>query len=422
MHICVLGAGVIGVTTSYSLLAAGHEVTLVDAMDDAGLGASYGNGAQLSYSYVAPLADPSVWTKWPHYLFGRNSPLAVKPTTELAQWTWLAHFLQACNAECVRQTTVSLLRLAFLSRDEMARLRAAVPLRFQHRTSGKLVMYTEKSSLDAARRQVAIQARHGCHQEILGADECIRLEPALGASQRDWAGGVYTADEEVGDCALFCQELLNELRKNARFSFQSGTTVTGASVRNGRLAAVEINRKGKLDADAFVLTMGARSAGFARQAGFSLPVYPLKGYSITVPVAGLSVSEVPSISITDFSRKVVYARIGDDLRVAGRVELVGFDKHIPARAIEELKTSTGELFPHAADRVVSTALSPWTGFRPATPTGLPIIGPSPLKGLYLNVGHGSLGWTLACGSASLLAQQIGGDTTVLDTRAFQLAA
>lgn len=422
MHICVLGAGVVGVATSHFLLAAGHEVTLVDALDGAGLGASYGNGAQLSYSYVAPLADPSILTKWPHYLFSRHSPLTLKLTPEAAQWTWLTRFLQACNAERVRQTTVSLLRLAFLSRDELTRLRTATALDFQHRVAGKLVMYKEKASLDAARRQVDFQAQYGCRQEILDAAECVRIEPALRSAQDSWVGGVYTADEEVGNCAAFCHALLDLLGKNPRFHFRGGAAVTGAEVRSGRLDAVQVNRGERLKADAFVLTMGAGSAHFARLAGFALPVYPLKGYSITVPVAGLDRAEAPQVSITDFSRKVVYARIGDDLRVAGRVELVGLDRRIPAGPIEELKSSTTALFPQTAGRLASATLSPWTGFRPATPTGLPIIGPSPVKGLYLNVGHGSLGWTLACGSARLLAQQVGGEKPALDTSAFRLGS
>lgn len=422
MHICVLGAGVIGVATSYYLLEAGHEVSLVDALDGAGRGASYGNGAQLSYSYVAPLADPSIWTKWPHYLFSPHSPLTLKLTPEAAQWTWLARFLQACNAERVRQTTVSLLRLAFFSRDEMTRLRTAASLDFQHRIAGKLVMYKEQASLEAASRQVDFQAQYGCRQEILDAAACTRIEPALQFGQENWAGGVYTADEEVGNCAAFCRALLELLGKNPRFHFRGGATVTGAELRSGRLAAVQLNRSERFEADAFVLTLGAGSAHFARHAGFALPVYPLKGYSITVPVAGLAESEAPQVSITDFSRKVVYARIGDDLRVAGRVELVGLDERIPARPIEELKSSTAALFPGIAGRFASAALSPWTGFRPATPTGLPVIGRSPVKGLYLNVGHGSLGWTLACGSARLLAQQLGGEQAALDMREFQLAS
>jgi D-amino-acid dehydrogenase len=425
MHICVLGAGVIGVTTSCYLLAAGHEVTLVDAQEGAGLGASYGNGAQLSYSYVAPLADPSVWTKWPHYLFSRHSPLTMKPTPEAAQWTWLMQFLKACNAERARQTTVSLLQLAYLSRREMARLRADPALQsldFQHRIAGKLVMFTEQASFEAARRQVEFQSHHGSRQEVLDADACLGLEPALQSSQRDWAGGVYTADEEVGNCALFCQGLLNALRSKPGFRFRGGAAVTGVDMSRGQLDAVRIGRNEKLEADAFVLTMGAGSAGFARQAGFALPVYPLKGYSITLGLAGLNEHAAPRISITDASRKIVYARIGDDLRVAGRVELVGHDRRIPQRAIEELKSGTTALFPQAAGRLASAALSPWAGFRPATPTGLPVIGPSPVKRLYLNTGHGGLGWTLACGSASLIARQLSGERPELDMKAYQLAS
>lgn len=421
MHICVLGAGVVGVTASYCLLKKGHDVTLVDALDGPGRGASFGNGAQLSYSYVAPLAEPSIWTKWPHYLFSPDSPLTMRPTLDMAQWKWLLSFLGACRAERARKTVADLLSLAFFSRQQLVQLLDAVRIDFHHRKAGKLVMYADRPSLEAARKQVAFQAGHGCRQRVLDVDACVEIEHALAGAKRRWVGGVYTEDEEVGDCALFCEGLTAEMEKRPSFRLMRSAVVTDATVRAGRLAAVHTDGQ-RVDADAFVLAMGVGSAAFAKKLGFRLPVYPLKGYSITVPVRDGAEDMAPSTSITDLSRKIVYARVGDSVRVAGRVELVGLDNRIPEGAIRELRTGAAELFPEGLDLDASVDLSPWAGFRPATPSGVPIIGASPVRGLFLNVGHGSLGWTLACGSAALLADQIEGKRPAINPAPFHLRA
>ncbi|MFZ6645366.1 D-amino acid dehydrogenase [Undibacterium sp. TJN25] len=420
MHICVLGAGVIGVTTAHQLLRAGHEVTLVESQAEPGRMTSYGNGAQLSYSYVAPLADPSVWSKWPHYLFSPDSPLTLKPRLDPAQWSWLIKFLAASNTQQVKRTTIDLLQLAFFSRDKLAQMLAATPLDFAYRTAGKLVMFTDAAALESARSQVDFQAAYGCSQQVISAARCLEIEPALAASSRQWAGGVYTASEEAGDCALFCSQLLESMTSSAQFHFLPNTSVSGASISNNSLRAVSAGGR-EIEADSFVLAMGVDSAAFARKLGFALPVYPLKGYSITVPVDADSAGAAPQVSITDLSRKIVYARLGDRLRVAGRVEIVGMDRSIPQRAVQELVSGTKELFPGCGDLSDHASLSPWAGFRPATPTGLPIIGKSPVGGLYLNVGHGALGWTLACGSAALLAELMEGRPASISAQPYAYA-
>lgn len=417
MHICVLGAGVIGITTAHQLLQAGHKVTLVEAQAEPGRMTSYGNGAQLSYSYVAPLADPSVWTKWPHYLFSADSPLTLKPQFDSAQWRWLIKFLAASTAQQVQRATIDLLQLAFFSRDKLAQLLAAKPLEFSYRAAGKLVMFTDPAGLESARSQVEFQAQYGCQQEVIDARRCIEIEPALAASNRQWAGGVYTASEEAGDCAVFCTGLLELMQESAQFHFMPNATVSDASVKGRHLHAVTAGGQ-SIEADSFVLAMGVDSAAFARKLGFSLPVYPLKGYSITIPVSAEAENVAPQVSITDLSRKIVYARLGDRLRVAGRVEIVGMNRSIPERAVQELINGTRDLFPDCGDLSDGTRLSPWAGFRPATPTGLPVIGKSPVGNLFLNVGHGALGWTLACGSAALLAELIAGRPTTISSQPY----
>jgi len=418
MHICVMGAGVIGVTTAYRLLQDGHQVSLIDARQQPGEGTSQGNGAQLSYSYVAPLADPSVWTKWAYYLFSKDSPLTIRPTADLDQYRWLVEFLRCCNAQRVRQTTIDLLQLAFYSRDQLTQWNAGLQLSFDHQRSGKLVMFTDAQGLDAAAQQVQFQSQYGCQQEVLGAAECIRIEPALGHSQRDWVGGVYTPSEEAGDCPQFCRALVASMQAHPHFRFIGGARISEVRREGHALRAVQAGGEW-IAADRFVLALGAESVDFARLLDLRLPLYPLKGYSITVPLEDeASRMAAPQVSITDIARKIVYARLGQRLRVAGRIELVGQDRSIPPAAIEELKNGLRELFPGCALGEDAT-LSPWMGFRPATPSGVPIVGASPVENLHLNIGQGALGWTLACGSAALVADQIAGRRRAIDDTAFQ---
>lgn len=414
MKICVVGAGIIGLTTAYSLAQRGHEVIVVDSFGNAGQGTSYANGGQLSYSYVAPLADASVWKSLPKYLFHKNSPLTWRPKLDAAQWRWIAKFLMACNARASARATTELLQLAFFSRDCLASLQAELALDFDFRPAGKLVLFSSASAIDAARRQVWFQEPLGCVQEVLSASACVEVEPSLAASRHRWAGGVYTKSEQVGDCAKFCEKLTEAISQkypSVRFSFN--TTVTDAILSRGRVAALA-SSSGFIDADAFVLANGVGSVQVASAMGFKLPIYPLKGYSITFDTTGGS--EIPSISITDFPNKIVYARIGNRLRVAGRIEIVGSDLSIGESACRLLVDEAKRLFP--ALRSNDQNLSPWAGHRPATPTGMPIIGCSPVSNVFLNAGHGALGWTLACGSAELLASQIDGQQSAIDGDAF----
>ena len=421
MHSCVLGAGVIGVTTAYQLLMAGHEVTLIDAQDSAAQMTSLGNGAQLSYSYVAPLADASIWRKWPEYLFSPHSPLTFRPQLDWSQWRWLTQFLASSNTKRAKLTSMQLLTLAQYSQRQIADLMQSHPFDFQHKVSGKLVMLSDQASLDSAASQITFQSQYGCEQSILNMDACLALEPALAHAQNRWIGGVYTPGEAVGDCAQFCQGLMAIMLQSPRFQFLARSRVIAVEKKQSHLSSVTLLREGKTQkfaADDFVIALGVESVHVARQLGFSLPIYPLKGYSITVPISDAARNAAPHISITDLSQKIVYARLGDQLRVAGRVELVGGDLRIEPKTIAELINATHHLFPDSGDLSDPGRLSPWAGMRPATPTGVPIIGRSPVDNVYLNVGHGALGWTLACGSAALLASLIDKESPAIDATPF----
>lgn len=403
-------------TTAYSLARRGHAVTVIDAGSRAGHGASFANGGQLSYSYVAPLADASVWKALPSYLLDRNSPLSWRPKLDIAQWRWIAKFLMACNRSASAHATTELLRLAFFSRDSLAVLQRELGLEFDFRTAGKLVMLPSKAALDSARRQIQFQQNLGCVQEVASIARCVEIEPALASAMHRWTGGVYTASEQVGDCATFCEQLAGALAQRqpgVRFAFD--TTVTGAILSQGRVAALK-SSSGDIAADAFVLANGVGSMKVASAMGFGIPIYPLKGYSVTLSTTPGD-GHMPSVSVTDLLKKMVYARIGDRLRVAGRVEIVGDDLAVDERRCRALANEAKRLFP--AISFDQDSIFPWAGLRPATPTGIPIIGRGPISNVFLNTGHGALGWTLACGSAELIASEIEGQAGPLDGRPFR---
>lgn len=282
-------------------------------------------------------------------------------------------------------------------------------------------MLSDQASIDSAAAQIDFQAQFGCKQSILKIDACLNLEPALRHAQHRWLAGVYTPDEAVGDCAEFCQGLMATMLQSKHFQFLSNSKVVGVDKTAERLSSVRLlqgDATQTLSADNFVIALGVGSVHFARQLGFNLPIYPLKGYSITVPMTGAAPHAAPRISITDLSQKIVYARLGEQLRVAGRIEFVGNDLSIAPKTIAELVAATRALFPDSGDLSDTSRLSPWAGMRPATPTGVPMIGQSPVRNVYLNVGHGALGWTLACGSAALLSSLMCGETAAIDATPF----
>lgn len=401
MHVGVLGAGIVGLATAWQLSRQGFEVSVVDRAAP-GAGASGGNGAQLSYSYVQPLADPSIWQQLPRLLFSPTSPLKLRPQLDPLQWRWGLAFLAACNARTSRETTATLLALAAESRSAFEAMLAELGPDCDFSATGKLVLYASAASLEGAGRQLALQREMGSTQRLVSAEECVAIEPALAAYRAQIAGAVHTPSECAADCLKLCTALEAALRaRGVRFLLDC--EVQGFERRGGRVAAVRTSA-GDLEADAFVMALGTASHRLGRQLGAYLPVYPLKGYSITIDVDPAS-DAAPRVNVTDSARKVVFARIGSRLRVAGMAELVGHDASIPATRIETLAAATRAVFPRAGR---FDDLHPWTGMRPATPTGVPIIGRldgAPSNVLF-NTGHGALGFTLAFGSAKRVAQAL----------------
>ncbi|MET3477660.1 D-amino acid dehydrogenase [Variovorax atrisoli] len=402
MHVCVLGAGIVGLATAWQLDRQGHQVTVIDRAAP-GSGASGGNGAQLSYSYVQPLADPSIWRQLPKLLLSSSSPLKLRPQLDPLQWRWGMEFLAACNARTSRETTARLLELAASSRIEFEAMRAELSPDCDFSATGKLVLYASTASLESARAQLELQRTMGSEQRLVTPEECIAIEPALAGYRDRMAGAVYTPSECAADCLKVCTELAKALAERG-VRFISGTEVSSFVRSASRVAAVRTGN-GDVEAEAFVMALGSAAHKLGRALGAYLPVYPLKGYSITVEVDPAP-GAAPRVNVTDSARKVVFARIGSRLRVAGMAELVGHDASIPATRIETLAAATRALFPHASRL---EELHPWTGMRPATPKGLPIIGrlDGAPSNMLFNTGHGALGFTLAFGSALRVAQALG---------------
>ena len=394
-HVAIIGGGVIGLTTAWALLDEGFAVSLFERSETVAAGASHGNGGQLSYRYVSPLADEGVPLKVLGWLLHKDSPLRFRPELNWRQWQWLLAFLARCNGRSNRLTTARLLRLGRLSQTSFAELCQIVPAEsIALRTPGKLVIYRGYKEFDKAARNAD---RDDGAVRALGADACVALEPALSDAHGFLAGGIFTRNEAVADCREFCLQLLARLKEWPNFRAYTETTVTGFTRRGGRVVAVR-TAADEISADETVLAAGLQSVALAAGVGLRLPIYPLKGYSLSAPIDAAHIA--PEVSVTDSDRKILYARIGDRLRVAAMADIVGADDSIDQKRIASLHRIVRETMPRAADYARAT---PWAGLRPATPGGAPILGATPVAGLWLNVGHGSLGFTFASGSARILA-------------------
>ena len=443
----VVGAGIVGAATAYALARAGWAVTLIDARPSAGQGESRANGAQLSYSYVEPLATPDALRALPGWLLSADSPLRWRPRPEPAHLRWLASFVAACRWSQVQRTTAALLSLSGLSRDTLNRWLAEQPglgARSLHARPGKLVVYRKPGARAAVERQLAWQRELGCEQRLVEADECMALEPALAAGGGGpIAFGVWTASEEVIDAALLAQGLAGASGAALRF----GTTVrsierragAGAGLRlqlsgaaagaqtpaAGTAGGVQRRRDGErgggaddevLDVDHLVIAAGPATDALLRPWGWAPPIEPIRGYSITLPI--VQGDAAPRASVTDQGRKLVYARLGAQLRVAGFAELCGPERRVDPRRIEALCQAVRDTFPGACR---FDDPQPWVGLRPATPGGRPLVGPTRWPGVWLNAGHGALGLTLACGSAALLTSMMSGQAAPIPTAPFRPA-
>ncbi|MDI4634412.1 D-amino acid dehydrogenase [Pelomonas sp. V22] len=414
-HVVVIGGGVVGLTSAWALAERGHEVTLIERGREVALGASHANGGQLSYRYVSPLADEGVPLKALRWLLDPDGPLRFKPEASWQQWSWMLAFLRACRGPVNRRMTERLLALGAFSQSAFGRLNDATLLSdIALRAPGKLVVY--RKAEEFARVAGRLRTQPGAQERALNHDECVALEPALGDSDTQMAGGIFTPGEAVADCKQFCLRLAEALKAHPNFRGIVTAEVQGFVQLGANIAAVKTGA-GQIGADQFVLAAGLQSRSLAAPLGIKLPLYPLKGYSLTAPIT--AEHRPPEVSVTDFEKKILYARIGDQLRVAAMVDLVGEDESIDPSRIASLQRAVRATFPKAADYDRAVA---WAGLRPATPSGAPIVGATPVSNLWLNVGHGALGFTFSFATADIVAELISGRTSPVALDGLQLQA
>lgn len=422
MKIAVIGAGVVGSATAWKFLQEGHEVVLVEAREGPGLATSFANGGQLSYDYVAPLADPSVFQDLPKWLLNPASPLRFRPQLDPRQWCWLMAFLKASNTAAAKASTTALLQLSYLSRDTLHAWMKETPIGFHHKANGKLILYRSPHLLEKARKQVEYQASQGSQQRILSREEAVALEPALAHLGQAVSGCVHTPTEEVGDCYLFTRGLFELIQNHPAGTVHTGARVLRLNSSQGRVMSAQLANGDLIEADQFVLANGLQGYDLLKQHGETVQLYGLKGYSLSVPLPPESNQPAdappaaPTISVTDYERRIVYARLGEVVRAAAMVDIGDTSPQIRPERIQHLKNEVRKSFP-VLDIDQAKA---WAGERPATPEGRPIVSRSrKLDNLWLNLGHGALGFTLACGSAVLLHALVTQRPTPIDQTPFK---
>jgi D-amino-acid dehydrogenase len=398
-HVCVIGAGIVGATTAYALSRSGWAVTAIEAEHAAGMGASYANGAQLSYSYVEPLASPSVLRKIPLWLLSNDSPIRWQPQFNKSHFWWLMQFIAHCNSKQVRSTTQQLLDLSFLTKNTLHGWLHDLGISERDvllEKTGKLVIYRNHHELAAVRRQMELQTAFGCQQELLSKEQCLEQEPSLVSIEQDIAFGVHTRGDQAVDCHKLCQLML----KQADVDVMYGAQLSRFSIKGNRIESA-LTAQGEITADQFVIAAGNGTNAVLQQMNQALPIEPIKGYSVSFPIVNRD--RAPHGSITDQNRKVVYARIGNTLRVAGFAEICGNNLEIDQRRITSLIADTERVFPGAVDLNNFTS---WAGLRPCSPSGIPYIQQIGYENTWVNAGHGSLGLTLSVGSAIELAKKM----------------
>ena len=411
MRVTVLGAGVVGVTSAWYLAADGHEVTVIERQPQPAQETSFANGGQISVSHAEPWANPQAPLKALKWMGHEDAPLLWRLRADPAQWAWGLRFLRECTAARARANVGAIVRLGLASRSALQSLRRELALDYDHLERGILHFYTDPREFEHALPQAALMREFGCDRVPKTAAECLAIEPALSGSQVPVVGGTYTAGDESGDARRFTEALARHA-KGRGVHFRYGEAVTALLRQGGRLTGVRLASGESLSADITVLALGSYSPLLLRPLGVRLAVYPAKGYSATLALPdGVA---APSVSLTDDGHKIVISRLGQSLRVAGTAEFNGYDTALNAARCAALLHRTCRIFPALAG---VTTVDYWAGLRPATPGNVPLIGDmagAGLKGLWLNTGHGTLGWTLACGSGRLLADVISGHAPDVD--------
>lgn len=407
MRVIVMGGGVVGLTSAYYLVQQGHQVTVIDRRSGPALETSFANAGEISPGYASPWAAPGIPLKALRWLLMKHSPLILRPKLDMSMALWIIAMLRNCTAHRYAVNKNTMVRLAEFSRDELRLLRQKLNIAYDHRSKGTLQLFRTRDQFRASGKDRIVLDDFDIEYELLDREGCIHAEPGLAHSGDRFVGGLRLPDDETGDCYLFSTALEKWLADNG-VSFRYDETVQKLDLRNGRIASIKTD-KGSVSGDAYLMALASYSPQLLDPFGIRLPVYPVKGYSITLPIA--DPARAPVSTLLDETYKIAITRLGNRVRVGGMAEISGFDHRLPARREATLLHSLNELFPGSA---AASNTGFWSGLRPMTPDGPPVIGTTPIDNLFLNTGHGTLGWTMACGSGHLLASIMTGIEPPID--------
>ena len=414
MDIVVLGGGVVGVTSAWYLAKAGHKVTLLERRGGVALETSHANAGQISPGYASPWAAPGIPLKAAKWLLQKHAPFTVRPTSDPFQLRWMLKMFANCTPAAYAVNKGRMVRLAEYSRDCMKLLRDELALDYEGRQLGTLQLFRSQAQCDASQRDIEVLEEYGVPYQSLDASGCEEVEPALARVRGKVVGGLRLPGDETGDCFRFTQALADEARRLG-VNFVFNCAIDEVELAQGRAVAVRAGER-RFKADAIVCALGSYGTGFLRPLGIELPVYPVKGYSLTLPMT--DADGAPRSTVLDETYKVAITRFDERIRVGGMAELSGFNLALNPRRHDTLAMVVRDLFPQGGDLEQASF---WTGLRPMTPDGTPLVGPSPIPGLWLNTGHGTLGWTMAAGSGQLLSDLISGSAPAISDEGLTLA-
>lgn len=414
MKVAVLGSGVIGVTSAWYLAEAGHDVVVIDRQPGPALETSFANAGEISPGYASPWAAPGIPQKAIRWLMMRHAPLILQPAIDREMLGWLFAMLRNCTGARYAINKARMVRLAEYSRDRLIALRADTGIAYDERMQGTLQLFRTQKQFDGTAKDIAVLRAGGVPFELLDPEGCIAVEPGLAAARKKIVGGLRLPGDETGDCFKFTGALAAMAAERGAL-FRYGEAIRSLAIDGARIVGVETDR-GRITADRYVVALGSHSAAMLRPIGLKLPVYPVKGYSITVPI--VDVARAPESTLMDESYKIAITRLGERIRVGGMAEISGYNNALPGRRRATLVHSLTDLFAGAGD--IDDA-SYWSGLRPMTPDGTPVIGATPYDNLFLNTGHGTLGWTMACGSGRLIADLVSGRAPDIEAEDLSIA-
>ena len=415
MKVVVLGAGIIGTTSAYFLAKQGHEVTVIDRQDSVSMETSHANAGCLSYGFTSPWASPGLPFSVLKWVLTGRSPLIINPNMSVETVKFLYRMFKNCNSRSYEINKSRMLRVANYSQKALLEIETDFDLYYEQKKQGSLQLFWDSKEIEKTQKDIAILDKFNINSQLLSAEECVKIEPGLQYVKNKLAGGIQFMDDFTGNCYLFSTEVYKKCVEMG-VNFEFNTEIKSLQIVNDKIASVSTD-SGEIKADCYSVSLGSYSTKILSKIGIEIPIYPVKGYSITLPV--LSNEDAPQSTIMDEKNKIAITRLGDRIRVAGMAHLTDFDKNLRTKSLDSLMSGLDLLFPKSYESSKETNF--WTGFRPSTPDGTPIIGPTPFNNLFLNTGHGTLGWTMSAGSGKLLANLVSGIDPEISTEGIDMS-